>query len=119
MTSVTLTRDKEGCILSCKASGHALYKDAGRDIVCAALSVLMRTSLAVLNATRGVKVKAEADKRGELYFYVERGMKSVTGEGIERLICVADFLESGVESLAREYPKNVKLISCVGCIEGE
>ena len=105
MTAVTLVCGRDGVLRSCKAEGHADYAAKGYDIVCAAVSVLMRTAMQTLSETDGVVFHADAMERGFLAFDV-----AAASEGKrERLICMADFLEHGFVSLQSEYPQFVKL----------
>ncbi len=112
MTEVLLTCGSYGQILSFLAEGHAAFARKGRDIVCAAESILVRTAIETLQATKGLSVITDASSRGRLAFRVE-----VTGHESpemdvavrERLVCVADFLRNGFTSLCQEYPKCVKM----------
>lgn len=105
MTAVTLVCDKNGAFRSCEATGHAGFAARGSDIVCAAVTILLRTAMDVLLGTDGVSVRADAGERGALSFAVERAAASKT----ERLVCTADFLERGLRSLQAEYPQFVRL----------
>lgn len=105
MTTVTLVCGKNGALRSCKATGHAGFAAKGYDIVCAAVTVLVRTALQVLSETDGVTIQADTTERGMLSFLVEQA----DAEKTERLICTADFLERGMQSLQSEYPQFVKL----------
>ena len=105
MTDVALVCGKDGCIQSCKAMGHAGFAAKGYDIVCAAVTVLLRTAMQVLDQTDGVTIQADATERGMLSFTVTQAALDKT----ERLICTADFLERGLQSLQSEYPQFVRL----------
>lgn len=111
MTEVLLTCGSYGQILSFLAEGHAAFARKGHDIVCAAESILVRTAIETLQATKDLNVITDASSRGRLAFRVE-----VTGQSPEmdlavreRLVCVADFLRNGFRSLCQEYPKCVKM----------
>ena len=105
MISVRIERNKEGVLLGCKAEGHAGYAARGSDIVCSAVSVLLRTVLQVAELTDGVSVKSDAGKRGFLDFINEPG-----SELEKRLVYAGDFLETGLKSVAEEYPGYVELL---------
>ncbi len=106
MTEILLVCSKNGEIISLEAKGHAGFAEKGRDIVCAAETMLIRTAIQVLEKTEGIKVNTDAASRGSLAFSVE------TEAGFnqkDRLICTADFLREGLKSLSLEYPDHVQL----------
>lgn len=103
MTSVLLICGADGGFVSCKASGHASFAKAGSDIVCAAVSVVLRTVMEMLERTDGITLEADTSSRGFLEFRVASSSDSV----LVRLQCVADFIRIAFSSLAREYPRNV------------
>lgn len=106
MTVVRLDCDPAGRLIRCEASGHAGFAAHGTDIVCAAVSVLLRTALEVLEHTDGVQVQADTARRGAIRFQAKQ---TGTVPVEERLICVADFLRTGLAALSAEYPENVCL----------
>lgn len=107
MTAVYLVRSADGRLCSCRADGHSGYAVKGTDIVCAAVTVLMRTALQVLSETDGVQVVSNTASRGVLSFSVKQ---IKFGEKINaRLEYAGEFLEKGFSSLAHEYPANVIL----------
>ena len=106
MIEVLLVCGKDGAFKSCTASGHAEFAVKGKDIVCAAVTELLRTAVQVLEKTDSAMVKTETPSRGKLAFSVE----DYGGpEQTERLKCTADFIKLGIENLAQEYPTNVQL----------
>ncbi len=107
MTDILLVCDKEGCFRSVTALGHASFARKGKDIVCAAETIVLRTVLNVLKNTEGVNVNANTASRGTLAFSVEASVSSV--EITERLKCMADFVREALTSLSEEYPEYVHL----------
>ena len=71
----------------------------GTDIVCSAVTVLLRTTLSVLSAS-GVSLEAGTAGRGSLAFRVTES--SARDEALLRY--AADFLVEGIGSLGRESP---------------
>ena len=108
MISVRIERNKEGVLLGSKAEGHAGYAARGSDIVCSAVSVLLRTVLQVAELTDGVSVKSDAGKRGFLDFTIQ--INEPGSEPEKRLVYAGDFLETGLKSVAEEYPGYVELL---------
>jgi len=107
MTNVLLVCGRDGCFKSCSAKGHAFFAAKGRDIVCSAQTLLLRTALSLLERTKGIKFSCDASERGSLAFGVE--VVSNSAELAERLRCTADFIREGISSLSREYPGCVLL----------
>ncbi len=89
--------------LSLKADGHALFDRKGKDIVCAAVTVLARTAALTFEGRPGVDFNGDAPVRGEVAFTVR-----ASGPAKAEVNFAADFLSRGFESLAREFPQNVE-----------
>jgi uncharacterized protein len=96
--------DREGRVLGFEAAGHAEGAALGKDIACAAFSVLARTAFRALEALPGIKVKGLAPAPGSLSFEVLR-----PAEDAGRAAGIADFLVTGMSDLARDYPGAVAL----------
>ena len=107
MTIVLLERSKTGVLLSCKAEGHAGFAKSGSDIVCSAITVLIRTTMQVLSETDGIKLKADTTNRGFLSFCVTVDSFSEKTETV--LSYAGDFLETGLKSLMNEFPEYVEV----------
>lgn len=104
MISVLLKRKKNGALFECFAQGHADYAARGSDIVCSAATILLRTTLALLEKTAGIEIESNTSERGVLAFRIKSIDSKVELE--QKLIFAADFLEEGFESLFKEYPRN-------------
>jgi uncharacterized protein YsxB (DUF464 family) len=96
--------DESGLLRACTASGHAGAGAAGTDIVCAAVSVLMRTAIQTLSGREGVTVRSGAPEPGHLW--METGY---TAEGKGFLFAAGEFLAGGLRSVAEEFPGHCKL----------
>ena len=108
MTSITLSYGKNGVIKKCQANGHANFSKKGTDIVCAAVTVLIRTAMQVLSHNENVSLIFDAPERGNLSFSVEA--KAENPETEAQLKCIGDFLRTGILALTKEFPKNVILM---------
>jgi uncharacterized protein YsxB (DUF464 family) len=73
-------------------------------VVCAAVSVLIRTTLRVLSDRPGITIRGEAPKRGALW--MEAGY---TPEGRDFLSAAGIFLIRGLESVVEDYPGQCKM----------
>ena len=102
MIEIKAVTDEMGLLRRCEVRGHAGAGKPGADIVCSAVSVLTRTALTVLDAREDLKVRGEAPERG--VFTLEAEARSGTGRGF--LAAAGAFLLEGLDSVAREYPKN-------------
>jgi uncharacterized protein YsxB (DUF464 family) len=96
--------DEGGILRSCKAVGHAGAGRTGNDIVCAAVSVLMRTAVRVLSGREGITIRCEAPEPGFLSVEAD-----YTAEGKDFLFAAGAFLSEGLASVAEEYPQHCKL----------
>ena len=101
MIQVLLELDEKGELLSVEASGHANSGRKRHDIVCAAVTILLRTTVQALGS---VQADVSAEQRGSLSFRVLNydGMQS------EKLRYAAEFLWLGITSLQEEYPQAVQ-----------
>jgi len=96
--------EPDGTLRACKAEGHAGAGKAGADIVCAAVSVLMRTALSALSGRKGITLRGGAPEKGQLWLEAD-----YNAEGKDFLFAAGVFLTEGLKSVAREYPKNCKI----------
>jgi uncharacterized protein YsxB (DUF464 family) len=96
--------DDDGVLRACKASGHAGTAKNGQDIVCAAVSVLLRTAVNILSGRDGITIKYGAPEKGFLWLETE-----YKAEGRDFLFTAGVFLIEGLKSVAMEYPKNCRI----------
>ena len=96
--------EDDGTLRACRASGHSGAGKAGSDIVCAAVSVLMRTALGVLSGKKGITVQGGAPEKGQMWLEA-----AYNAEGKDFLFASGVFLIEGLKSVAQEYPKNCKI----------
>ncbi|MBP3607261.1 MAG: ribosomal-processing cysteine protease Prp [Treponema sp.] len=107
MVLVTLSTGKNGVLNECKANGHACFSKKGEDIVCSAVTILLRTVLEYLSQMENVTVIADTSSRGNLAFRVEVQKDSSVVDC--QLKCMAEFIRIGIKSLSNEFPENVQL----------
>jgi len=96
--------DGDGVLRSCSASGHAGAGATGTDIVCAAVSVLMRTAVRALSGKKGITIRCEAPEPGFLKLEAE-----YSTEGRDFLAAAGVFLTEGLASVVEEYPQYCNL----------
>jgi uncharacterized protein YsxB (DUF464 family) len=96
--------DENGILRSCTACGHANAGRTGTDIVCAAVSVLMRTAVRALSGREGITIRCDAPDPGFLKLEVDY---TEAGKGF--LFAAGVFLTEGLASVAGEYPQHCTL----------
>ncbi len=113
MIQVLLVVTKEGEFVSCNAEGHAFFSNKGSDIVCSAVTTLLRTTLSVLESNDSITLESNAQKRGSLMFRVKKQKQDGDNANIKAtsslLVYARVFLEKGLNTLCSEYPKHVSL----------
>lgn len=111
MISVVVERGIEGNLVSASASGHAGKGKRGTDIVCAAVTVLFRTTITVLSgnsatkAENSLKLDVRTTGRGHLAFRVT----AFSENEMPLLRYAYDFLLAGLNSLSGEFPEAVEI----------
>lgn len=99
MTQVTLKKaSTTGEFISCTAVGHSGYAKSGSDIVCAAISIILKVAIKTLEQY-GAKLVIQSSGEGNLYFCIEdkNSIKCL------QLVCMADIIENGMRSLSKDY----------------
>ncbi|MDR0585281.1 MAG: ribosomal-processing cysteine protease Prp [Treponema sp.] len=104
MIEIEVVVDQEGVLRDCRVLGHAGAGKAGADIVCAAVSVLMRSALKALSGRKGIRVRGGAPEPGFLWMEAD-----YTAEGREFLSAAGVFLTEGLGSVAEEFPDYCRL----------
>ena len=100
MIRVTL-HVKDGLIRGFACKGHAGYAEAGRDIVCAAVSILTTTCVNALETVAGVKPRATA-KSGLMLISLPRN----AGHDAQVIL---KSMRQGLSDLREEYPEYLQL----------
>ncbi|NLV89822.1 MAG: ribosomal-processing cysteine protease Prp [Tissierellia bacterium] len=110
MIIVRVYRDHENYIKKYTVEGHANFDEYGKDIVCAAVSVLAQTTLLALVDVCGLKedrIKYEIDdNRG--FLNVELPIDIEKPE-LDKTQIVLETFFLGIKSIIESYPEYVKL----------
>ena len=106
MISAILYRG-DGGFTACRITGHSGQAEAGRDIVCAAVSILGCTCVNALESVCGVipEITEYNEKNGVLAFE----LPDMTESENEKAQILMGALRQGLDDLAAEYPQNVTL----------
>lgn len=100
MIDVTLLMDTSGCLIGIDASGHSGSAEAGKDIVCAAASSLLRTVSRTLEMEPSVRIEGIPEEEGKLHLRISL----MKGCRRDWLCGVSAFTVVGLKDLASEYP---------------
>ena len=104
MITAVLFLDK-GNLTGCRLEGHSGWAESGRDIVCAAASILGCTCVNALESVCGVVPEVTQNDEGILTFNLPR----MTEKENEKAQILMGALRQGLEDLTAEYPQNVTL----------
>ncbi|MCR5232721.1 MAG: ribosomal-processing cysteine protease Prp [Lachnospiraceae bacterium] len=99
ITAMVLKHNNRYQTFMCK--GHSGLEDAGKDIVCSAVSILVINTANSLEKLTGSKVKG-VDNGSLRWDFIE--------EPDEKGQLLMDSLVLGLESIEKEYGNNLKLI---------
>lgn len=109
MINVTIYKDKRGKSQGYHVSGHAGYDEYGKDIVCAAVSVLAQTALISLFEV------CKVDKEYIEYFIDDKGvlkvkvLKDLSSPVADKVDVVFKTFEVGIKAIIESYPEHVSL----------
>ena len=91
------------------AEGHAGDSPAGKNIICAAVSVLIRSAYRTIVKNSKVEACITAKNEGSLYFRIIKFDESQT----EWLKGISDYLLTGIKDIESESPDSVKIVITV------
>ena len=104
MISAILYHGEEG-LTGCRLTGHSGQAEAGRDIVCAAVSILGCTCVNALESVCGIIPLVTANEEGLLAFR----LPELNPEENAKAQILMGALKQGLTDLADEYPRNITL----------
>ena len=104
MISATLYHGEHG-LIGCRMIGHSGQAEAGRDIVCAAASILGCTCVNALESVCGIIPEITENDDGVLAFR----LPEMTAEENEKAQILMGALQQGLRDLAESYPRNIRL----------
>ena len=104
MISATLYLGKDG-FSAFRATGHSGQAEAGRDIVCAAVSILGCTCVNALESVCGIVPQVTENEDGVLTFQ----LPEMTPEENAKAQILMGALKQGLTDLTDAYPHNITL----------
>ncbi|MFH1454499.1 MAG: ribosomal-processing cysteine protease Prp [Armatimonadota bacterium] len=88
-----------------EASGHASFAVEGEDIVCAAASALLQSTLLGLKKILKISGRTKI-KKGYLLFILNEGLSQVK---IEKSQLLLETLYESLKEIKKQYPKYIKI----------
>ena len=104
MISAVLYQGRDG-LDACRITGHSGQAESGRDIVCAAVSILGCTCVNALESVCGIIPLVTENEEGLLAFQ----LPEITPEENAKAQILMGALKQGLTDLADAYPRNVTL----------
>ncbi|MEG1525374.1 MAG: ribosomal-processing cysteine protease Prp [Clostridia bacterium] len=86
--------------------GHANYDEAGRDIVCSAVSALTQTCILGLTDVIGLHAGVSIDENDGITCVIE---KDIAPEQTEKAMLLFQTMAAGLSAIRKAYPKNLKI----------
>ena len=103
----TFKRNDSGRIISFELTGHAQSGEYGKDLVCAAVSVLAISTVNGIDAIAGVTPAVDTDEDGG-YLYVEMP-KDTTQEQNNIMTILLENLLLGLQAVQAEHSQYLQL----------
>ena len=104
MISAILYHGEDG-LTGCRMTGHSGQAEEGRDIVCAAASILGCTCVNALETVCGIIPEITENDDGVLAFH----LPELNPEENARAQILMGALKQGLSDLAESYPRNITL----------
>lgn len=110
MNRISVYLDKDDNVIGFRMDGHANFDEYGKDIVCAALSVLSQNTYYSIIKLSGLEEKdvycASNSKKG---FLEVKLLKNSDIQCYEKALLLLKSFELGISIMADTYPQNVTL----------
>ncbi len=103
MVKIRLVSTEENLFSYFESSGHAGMSENGKDIVCSAITILLKTAILTLLSAEeksdSLKLKINTEDRG----YLSAKVESFSEDDQDRLKYLLEFLILGLSSIKAEY----------------
>ncbi|MCM3114978.1 ribosomal-processing cysteine protease Prp [Neobacillus sp. MER 74] len=106
MINITIYRTESGTIHSFEMSGHALFADRGKDIVCAGVSAVSVGAINAIHELTGVTPDLEHRADGFLRCVIPEGLPENTQEKVQILL---EGMAVSLRAIEEEYGKHIKI----------
>jgi uncharacterized protein YsxB (DUF464 family) len=105
LIAISIGLNKNLTLCYYRASGHAKHGKPGEDLVCAAVTCLLKTAAGILFTDHDLKIDYKAEKSGQM----ELNIIQIPEYKVERVKGITDFLLKGLIDLEGEYPDNLSI----------
>jgi len=105
MITAVAVVDASSCLIDLDVNGHAEFSHSGEDLVCSAVTVLVRTAGRVILSRFGENCAYASDGKGSFRLKVSK----IPDGRREWMIGITEYLLNGLSDLEKDYPAFVKL----------
>jgi uncharacterized protein YsxB (DUF464 family) len=105
MIQVQAVTDTDGCLTEICLEGHAGYAGAGSDIVCSAVTALIRTAARLVSNRSGIDLDDIQSEPGKLGFRIIR----YSSECEQWLKGVTEYCLLGLQDLEEEFGRHLTI----------
>ena len=105
MIYISIRLDPNQCLKRIKAAGHSETGAYGENIVCAAVTIILKTGANILFLDKKLETSGNADKPGKMSFSVTK----IQPEKREWVKGITDFLLAGLSDLKSQFPDEISL----------
>jgi uncharacterized protein YsxB (DUF464 family) len=106
MINIKIYRTESGTIQSFELSGHALFADRGKDIVCAGVSAVSVGAINAVHELTGVTPDLEHRADGFLRCVIPEALPENTQEKVQILL---EGMAVSLRAIEEEYGKHIKI----------
>lgn len=106
MIGITITRTKSGRLKSFEMSGHALFADRGKDIVCAGVSAVSVGAINAVHELTGVTPDIEHRADGFLRCVIPEELPVDIERDVQLII---EAMVVSLRSIEETYGKHIKI----------
>ena len=105
MITANAVVDSRLCLVDLDVNGHADFADSGKDIICSAVSVLIRTAGRIVLSQFIKDCEYLSDEKGSFRLHVSK----IPDGKQDWMKGITEFLLNGLSDLEKDYPAFVKL----------
>ncbi|RUS47661.1 ribosomal-processing cysteine protease Prp [Cohnella sp. AR92] len=105
MVTITIYRGRDDRIKRFSVTGHAMYDDPGKDIVCAGVSAITVGAVNAIEKLTGLVPEADM-KSGWLSATAPQSEEAYRNDQVQLLL---EGMIVGLESIVEQYRKHVKI----------
>jgi hypothetical protein len=106
MIQITINRTESGTIQSFEISGHALFANRGKDIVCAGVSAVSIGAINAVHALTGVTPEIEHRDDGYLRCAIPENLPEETWDKVQLLL---EGMAVSLRTIEEDYGKHIKI----------